>query len=529
MTDGIDEQRLGDEAESIFERWARLAEVEWSRHEPDRYGIDRWFSIPGPEQPHVPIDLRAPALEGYVQIKGTREPTRTNLALSVWERFINTDLPCFLLCVHLDHQLNFHGAYLAHLGPSRMPGALKRLRQCKDPARLHKQTHGIKWTAGAKLQEPYHQDLVRRILAEVGDAGTYATRKAHVRKTAGYEHGSRRVQIKSRARDAEIVAALLDGSHIPVTVVEATDIRFNIDRPATDLPPGDRYTMRFDPIEAVDAELVVESQIARTSVRGKVRIAGVRSLGLSSEKEVVRFEAPALRLDLTQGETMATLEHRALAQLDTPFALRDARRAADTVVNYAREGRKITILPVAGPPLTVEGGDLDVASLRMLVPALMCFRWAAAAVDAAGLPDDVGVAARSLMEQMDELRTWGFYYDRDTKHSFVDDGRMVEDTYATITPAWFRIGSRIVVQAIAWEGVRGATSDSSERVFRVRPIDAGKAHVLDLEAAAQFDPVAVIAPLAQRLQRDRVLTTHEDSDRSRWRTFIGRAAPPSVK
>ncbi|WP_053236069.1 hypothetical protein [Sandaracinus amylolyticus] len=516
-----DEQVLGDEAEGVFEMWARRVHIRYGRLEPDRYGIDRWFEIPAPMAPATTtLDRRAGGIQGYLQIKGTRDASRgSDIALSVWDRFVKSDLPCFVLCLEFDEGLNVRAAFLSHVGPAKIPDVLRRLRAARSDD-LHKKTHRQKWSRANAIDSPFDLGLVRKMRMHVGDPATYAARKAKIRDTAGYGSGSHRLHVRSRADDEQVVEALLEGHQIPVDILGITETRFGIESPE-EIPKAASFGVKFGPSESKPSMLTIQSPTALTMMNGQSRVAGTSALGLPPSREVLRFEAPALRVDVRDSGTTLTVTHLGLERVDDRFSLRDLRNATNMIVNFLRERRTIT-LEVAGHPHTFEGGVPDRDSAEAFGIAI-AFRWAAVAVEMAGLPDDIEVQPREILSQIDELRSWGIHTDRDATHfivRFATNDFPFNNDFTTVLPAWFAIGRHVIVQAFASEAVPTEPSEADKRQFRLQPVRSGRPHVLDRNAAASFDPVTATLPLREELQRGRPLLALDDDIRRHWREFV---------
>lgn len=485
---------IGDEAEAIFDRWSRCAGFATAGQVPDRFGIDRWFELPAlTPEPAGGLDHRVGPASCHLQVKGTTKPFgSTAIALTVWERFAKSDLPCFILGVELTRGLAFVRAHLVHVDEREIARVLRRLREqdAANASHLHLPTMRVRWTHSNAIGTPPAEGFLRTALEAVGDRDTYAARKRDWRQKAGYgKGGGITAQVNLLAPSTEVVQALLgNGKRLPVEVLRATETRFGIERPAPGFSSASRFEMELEPPRPVDAELIVQSPVVRVAVRGKLLSSLDVGLPISGAHHVWRFESTGLRLDITPSLASATLSHRAVERRDDPAVLRDLRRAADIIINLLRTDRTVEIVSTGRVAINFEGG-VTLEQAEHGIPALCC-RWASLIAEDVGLPDDIVVTPASLFEQAETLQQWGAYLD---KHSHVfldaDAALTLPDEPVMIRPYWVSIGEYVAARVLAFHADEEVSRTNEANAYRLRPAFQGRVHLLRPAEVFTFNPL----------------------------------------
>jgi len=515
---------VGRQAERIVDEWADRGGIGIEKLSPDNHGIDRWFELrPDPLlPPGAGLDALPKDIQGFIQVKGTQHPDNPcSISLTNLRRAVHLDQPFFFLGVVLDDNLEVSRAHLVHVDEALVGRVLEALRALdfEDHQTLHKKSLSFSWTEETLLASPSASALAGRIYDLVGPPETYAERKGRWRKRVGY--GDRPVQLAVRVRGTreQIAMAFVGEGRLEAEILEHSEVRFGIPRPAIHgIPPGPAFISFGEGSKKTEAEVCCWNEGATpVVVRGSLRVAPTRS------PTVMKFTSPSLEVVLRDHPTDAQLStlsirHLGLLDLDRPRSLRALADASRLLWQLFRPG--------GAGELRCRGHTVDLRPAPGLFPheeSLLRhaapFEWALAVAREAGIHDDSKVRPRSILDQAHRLCAWGAYLGtaQEPVHlSFQTTGYPGGPACVTML-ALAELAERRVVQALAFRDEVPAVS-GDELTLRALPHAKSRARVLNPGEASLFDPTSEMGEFEKGLDDSNqfLLIQSTDSVREEW-------------
>jgi len=197
-----------------------------------------------------PLDRRPAPLQCLLQVKSTEKRQRASVKLSVWDRLVQTPLPCFFLVLEFDWKTEPQRAYLVHLDKEWIRRVLQRLREISakgGAVELNRKTLDLRWNQRDQLSSPDGQALRQAVQNHVGGSmADYVSRKRKLVESVGYEDTYKRLNITSRPptdwrgdpEDVLVDWALGLLPYIAFDTAELFDLRFGIPAPQPDEVSG---------------------------------------------------------------------------------------------------------------------------------------------------------------------------------------------------------------------------------------------------------------------------------------------------
>jgi len=292
-------QDIGDAGESEFDRLARLAHIVSTKPNPDVIGADRVVELPWPSAPGSSADAAIHTSTLWVQVKTTSNETRTwDVNLENCKRFVDIPLPAFFVLVHVDQWERATRISIRHVDEVLGGDILRRIRKVgPKAAKLHKLQFKVRWEQVHDIQ-PEPDALDTRLRELIGDANTYATRKAAWRSSVGYPTVPIELAVRADSRDM-IRHVLGELAEVTVQVTRARQTRFEIPRPYERIPLNKDLSLKFGMHEGQPMTILVRTEEDWESLPGTFWHAlGLFSglAGIAPDTTLWRFEAGIVRL-----------------------------------------------------------------------------------------------------------------------------------------------------------------------------------------------------------------------------------------
>ena len=528
---------IGDAGEAIVTGWGRDARIGMAQHTPDRMGIDRWFEIPSEwtVPPGVGFDSVPANAQGYFQVKSSvRGKPTASVALGVWKRFIDCDVPCFFIGFELDGSsstLTFVRAHVLHVDETVGSIALKKMRSLDaNDAGAAGQTLSIPWQHASIVDGGADAaDRFARILRDaIGDVAEYAARKRRWRDSVGYGDSPHRLKFAMALKREEYVAISLGDASVDANVLAATTVRFGIERPSTVGPSKGPAQFRFNARPLGDAVLRGTLGAQEFSIDGTI-LAGARLV--HSHLSPLRFEAGALQVDLVPDLgrenrfESVVLRHRALATPQASFALDDCVRASRIIEQMCAEGAEARLVYDGKPaPLDI---TRPVEPPQGLFAHFMRLDWAALAADAVGLPKRHSINMESLDRQAFHLAIWGLFGSAHDERSLTLGGVTHVGPIVMIVPSFVNFGRcGIVLRVFAFRDDSPKSLKDGRITTVPMPIAATDPELVGLDFRAKnVDVVGLVDALVRQVDGDGVgiVRPRDDIARATWKRTVNAA------
>ena len=448
---GRSSQRIGDEAERVFDGWANRAAFEVEAPVKDRLGIDRVIEIaPRGVAEGVGLDHRTPAIRALVQVKGTRsvKPPSRSIKLDVLERFAKSPLPCFFLFVQLGDEFDVRGAYLVPMDEELIARTLARVRGAASGAFLHKLKMKVGCMQPQRLSSPLHGAFVDAVREHVGDVASYPDRKRAWSQSVGY--GEHPFTFTFRGRPADMEAFVRgQAESAEVELVKVQETRFDITR----APPSGPKPGRVKIVQMSSRRLPASIQLScgdeHVFLRGDVEGSGPFERMLPEMEPFVRFYYSSLVITLT-GHPVSTLsvEHLAIRDFDhedTVDGFGDGARAFRLLLT---EGSKLKI-NVNGPALEA---DLGATSIEpALSQQVLLFEVLRDVAREAGVPTDTRVSAARALDRRsaERLLEWSLVLPEPRDVSYVCElAGYKGEPLLLVRPVWLAFGDLVASRVV---------------------------------------------------------------------------------
>ncbi len=195
------------------------------------------------------LDARPAPISVRVQVKTQWDDSDVvKLRLSSAEQLVKHNGPSFICVLSVDSALQFVRMRMIHCRGEILGRVLKRLREAEVRGEKPNQVWlTIKPSEYVDAVTPDHNTL-RSVLEAAcpTDQMAYLNAKDAELKTLGFEQGSTEFKVTFSATEDEIVDAFLGLRPIEASTVTASETRFGIALPKSDLPEGPA-TLRFEP------------------------------------------------------------------------------------------------------------------------------------------------------------------------------------------------------------------------------------------------------------------------------------------
>jgi len=335
--------------------------------------------------------------------------------LSNWKRLVETTLPAFFLILQFNEADECTEAYLTHVWEreiARLDDRIWKLALSREPLLLHKYTMNLTWAEHDRLPSPTGTALRERIVKLVGNSPSlYAQRKADLKKASGHNTGRGRLTAKipvpeeyrHRHPDEFLVDTLLGLTTFPDPIGgEMTHVQFSIPKSTIrSLSKGIR--LLIGPSKAgASSELVLSTSDREHEVTIPADVRGPSGLTHSVDPSARKllFTLPHAKLVFSEGAGTGTFYFSIPAwEQATPLsqAMHLARlltfvQEAETAVDVSFAGNKVGTLAFGSMSL-----EKDLLRWAELVHV------AYAACTKFGLPVDMAISTRSLLEQQSTL------------------------------------------------------------------------------------------------------------------------------
>ena len=242
---------VGQMGENRFGEWCNSCGFSANKsRDKDSHGWDYIVEEDYAYRKDIAYDLIKEPLRFYVQIKSTDKSTiKWPIALSTVRSLVDTNYPVFFILLDYQGKLDPQKIYVKHLDHEIMEKVLKKQRVFfGEKKSIGKSTVLIIFR---------HQDLVscpeeifKKMRTYVSQGmSAYAKEKAQKRGRIGYDDGYAQLRFNVPFPPDEYVDLMLGyRDSIPVSLIEANDIRFNTPVPMPNIPKGDcKLGVHVDP------------------------------------------------------------------------------------------------------------------------------------------------------------------------------------------------------------------------------------------------------------------------------------------
>jgi len=352
----------------------------------------------------------------FVQVKSTRGTLRSRyVKLSNWKRLVETTLPAFFLILQFNAADKCTEAYLTHVWEQeivRLDDRIWKLAVSREPLLLHRHKMKLSWGEHDRLPSPTGTALRARIIKLVGNSPSlYAQRKADLKKASGHNTGRGRLTVKiavpeeyrHRHPDEFLVDTLLGLTAFPDPIGgEITHVQFSIPKSTTRSLSKETRLLIGPSKAAASGELVLSTSDREHEVTIPADVRGPSGLAHSVDPSARKllFTLPHARLVFSEGTGTGTFyfsipaweEATPLSQAMHLARLLTFVQEAETAVDVSFAGNKVGTLAFRSTSF-----EKDLLRWVELVHV------AHAACTEFGLPVDMAISTRSLLEQQSAL------------------------------------------------------------------------------------------------------------------------------
>jgi hypothetical protein len=233
---------LGGIGEATLVTWCHEVGISPNAAKHDVKGWDSLLVLPrrgADVAPISPLDLEPPELTCLVQVKATRDATKSiKVKLSNWKHLATSPLPAFFLVLEVDATNKPKRAFLVHVGEVWIAAVLRRLREAGPSKRdeLHSHSLALSVSPADALHALDGAALLQALRLHIGpSAHDYFTTKKRWVDTVGYGERPFEVTVTFGGPPDpdefyEMMADFAIGQlkSMPITGYRARDVRFGV-------------------------------------------------------------------------------------------------------------------------------------------------------------------------------------------------------------------------------------------------------------------------------------------------------------